>query len=604
MWAAFALVLWLVSNAIYRLTNRGLARNARMLQLRRYLMASLIVSVVPCVMQTSLTHPVVWLSLLVSLTWQTAYPLTYHLTNRRSSPDYDNHMDGAFGIYLFGWLTGLALSIPHATVVVAILEFLLLLLPLSLWVYYFACQGCIDVQGMKMLQETNHNEIIELFHYYHPLKVIGVAVAVLALGALCLWGNLLEPVGSEAGLVQHVVVWALTLFFTIYLWKLHHGLFVRTGLMMLYDTVRTYAENNRRYVSELEQRLAGLNVRPLAQATERPSTIILVIGESASRDYMSAVCPQDVDTTPWMRSMATDDAAHFLLFPHAYSCNVQTVPTLEKALTEYNQYDGGEFFSSCSIIDVAHKLGWRVHWYSNQGHLGAADTPITLVADTSEVAKWTKQELNKVQYDESLLDFLGEVSPDHCNLLVVHLKGSHFNFENRFPPSFRKWGTQGDDDNITNYKNSIRYTDSLLERLFDYGREHLNLQAMVYFSDHACTPDKHRCPNFGGYNDVRIPLFTWLSDEYQSLHPARTAALRAHRESPWTNDLAYELLCGIMDVESNHFNEKNSLASMDYRHTWDTLVTMDGRIRIADDPAHRGGSADEPQLNFHKLPKN
>ena len=65
-----------------------------------------------------------------------------------------------------------------------------------------------------------------------------------------------------------------------------------------------------------------------------------------------------------------------------------------------NQYDKSQKFSTaCSIVDIAHKLGWRVHWYSNQGHLGAADTPITIIAETSDVAKWTKQELGKVQYD-------------------------------------------------------------------------------------------------------------------------------------------------------------------------------------------------------------
>lgn len=581
---ALALTLWLVANAIYRLTNMGLARNARGLQLRRYLLASLCSTMPIAAMGACVFHPSVLFAMVVSLAWQVAYPLTYHLTNRHASPDYDNHIDGAFGIYVFGWLCGLVLAIPNAAVVVGVLEFALLLIPLFLWVYYVACKGCVDVAGMKMLQETHYNEVIEFLRSYHPLKVLAVALAVLAVGICCVLVNLASPIGiDDAHWVRRLVALGVTLFITVYLWKPRHGLFVRTGIMMLYDAVATYTRNNRRYAAELQQRMASLKVKPLAAPSAKPSTIIMVIGESASRDYMSAFAKVDVDTTPWMRRMREADGTHFLTFPHAYSCNVQTVPSLEKALTEYNQYDGGEFYTSCSIVDIAHKLGWRVHWYSNQGHLGAADTPITLVADTSEVAKWTKQELNKVQYDESLLEFLGEVDATHNNFLVVHLKGSHFNFENRFPSHFRKWGHEGDDDNITNYKNSIRYTDSILERIFEYGRTKLNLQAFVYFSDHACTPDKHRCPNFGGFNDVRIPLVVYLSDEYQTLHPARTEALKAHTASHWTNDLAYELMCGLMDVESNHFNEANSLASSAYRHTKDNVVAMDGRVRIADD---------------------
>ena len=72
--------------------------------------------------------------------------------------------------------------------------------------------------------------------------------------------------------------------------------------------------------------------------------------------------------------MAEADPAHFMLFPNAYSCALYTVATLEKALTEFNQYNGKNFNEACTVVDIAHALGYRVHWYSNQGHLGAFDT--------------------------------------------------------------------------------------------------------------------------------------------------------------------------------------------------------------------------------------
>ena len=95
---------------------------------------------------------------------------------------------------------------------------------------------------------------------------------------------------------------------------------------------------------------------------------------------------------------------------------------LSRALTEFNQYTDNNFYSSCSIIDIAHKLGFKVHWYSNQGHLGCSDTPVTLIANTADISKWTKQELNKIQYDESLLTYLDEVDPTINNFVVLHLK--------------------------------------------------------------------------------------------------------------------------------------------------------------------------------------
>lgn len=579
---AGGLLMWAVAFAIYMLCNKGLSHIARGQQFRRYMLASACAMVPAVATRLDLMQPAVLMALATSVAWMVTYPLLYHLTNRRSATGYDHQIDIAFGIYMFGMLTGLLAILPSPAAVWPA-EYLLIMVPLAHWVYYIVCKSCINVSGMKMLQETHYNEIIEFLRSYHPLKVAAVAVAVAAVGAVCMAANVCSGFhGGTGGIPQRIVAAAATLFMAVYMFKPGHGLFVRTGLCGLYKAVKEYVRSNSSYAADVQKRMAGLEAGLLRAAGDRPSTVMLVIGESASRDFMSAFTDMPVDTTPWMRAMK-EDREHCILFPNAYSCDVQTVPTLEKALTECNQYDGGQFHTSCSIVDVAHKLGWRVHWYSNQGHLGAADTPITLVAETADVAKWTNQELNRVQYDESLIEFLDEVDPTVNNLVVLHLKGSHFNFENRFPKAMRQWGKDGDDDDIVSYNNSIYYTDTVMRRFFDYGRSRLNMQAMIYFSDHGCVPDRHRLPNFGGFGDTRIPLMVWMADGYIEKHPDRAGALRANSGRYWTNDLAYDLVCGIMDIRSNRFNEYNSLASRGYRYTRDMLFTMSGQIRISDD---------------------
>ena len=136
---------------------------------------------------------------------------------------------------------------------------------------------------------------------------------------------------------------------------------------------------------------------------------------------------------------------------------------------------------------------------------------------------------------------------------------------------------------MVNYLNSIHYTDSILRRIHGYGRERLNLDAMVYFSDHATIPDRTRTPGFMGFGMTRIPLFVWLSDRYRQLHPQRDSALRNNAHRYFTNDLAYELMCGVFDVASDNYDETNSLASDKYKYTRDMLLTYDGTVRIADD---------------------
>ncbi len=576
------LLLWGGGYAVYMSCNRGLAPNARLQQFLRYMVGALVAVLPLAVMWCSPWQPALLLSLGVSASWMVSYPLLYHLTNRKVSPDYDNQIDISFGIYLFGWLSSLFLLLPVAGYGWGVLLFLLFMPMVVLWVYYITCHVVLDESGMKMLQETDYNEVIEFLHSYSAWRILTTALAVLLLAAGCIYtAGSFRPVFAEPAWWQQVIVGGLLVFSTIYMWKPSHGLFVRCGLSRLYQVVKEYVENNSHYISNREQRMTSLDVetpRPL----NTPHTIIMVIGESASRDYMSAFVTLNEDTTPWMRCLS-EDKAHCVLFPHAYSCDIQTVPTLEKVLTEYNQYDGGQFYTSCSVVDIAEKAGYHIHWYSNQGHLGAADTPITLVANSAHVAKWTEQVLNKTQYDESLIDFLSEVDPKEKNFVVLHLMGSHFNYENRFTEETRQWGEPGNHDRILNYKNSLYYTDTVLRHVFEYGREHLNLQGMVYFSDHGDIPDRHRMPNFSGFLDTRIPLMVWLGKEYVALRPDRLAALQNNSLRYWTNDLLYELMCGIFDIKSNHYREDNSLASDQYRFTLEQLTAMNGRFNISID---------------------
>lgn len=587
-----ALAVFLYSCLIYLRCNRGMARNARGQQTRRFFFATVAAFAPLAVSGNSVLQPQLLLALFVALTWMTTYPLLYHLTNRKSSPDYENYMDIAFGLYTFGWLSGIILLTQHflpgnrwMLSLLSIVELLLLIIAVFQIVYYLIYKVCMDANGMKILQETHWNEIIEFSKSFTFIQNLGMILPVVAVTAACFLVNFQHVDIDQLTVPQVVMIAALTIFYLYYTWKPRHSVFSRTGIAELFAVVKEYVENNHRYTNHMEQRISDLIITPLSTppADLPPHTIFMVIGESACRDYMSAFHPEmKEDTTPWLRQSA-EDQQHFLLFPNTYSCAMQTVPTLEKALTEYNQYNGKAFYESCSIVDVARKLGYRIHWYSNQGHLGSFDTPITLVAETSDVAKWTKQELGKVQYDESLIDFLDEVDPGKNNFVVLHLKGSHFNFMSRYPQAFTRWGTPGVQDNVVNYKNSICYTDSILQQFFEYGKTRLNLQAMLYFSDHATEPGRRRKPNFEGFQMTRIPMFAYFSDEYIRLHPNRVSALQKNREKYFTNDLVYDLMCGIFDIQSNHFDESASLASNQYRFTRDMLLTYEGQKHIAED---------------------
>ena len=581
-----ALVLYLFSYIYYLKISHGLGNKATYLQMRRFVPCALLAVLPTALAQFPLTSPLFIIPTIIAVLWILTYPTLYFISNHKVSSDFEFHFEAVFGLYFIAWISSLGilaqqvsyLAIP-AAIFLSVAELVMLAIPVAQLIYYGLYKACINENGMEMIQETHYNEIIE---YIKSLPLIlnlstflgGILITVLTFSLNYKHLFLKAPVDN----ISLITLIAITVFLTIYLWKKKKGVFIRTAIVEFYLDVKEYLASNLQYAQNMQERINKLEVTSLNKNC-KPHTILLVIGESASRDYMQAFNKDyPYPTTPWLSEVAK--SKNFILFPNAFSTIPNTVYAVSRAMTEINQYNDKKFYESCSIIDVAHKLGYKVHWYSNQGHLGCADTPVTLMANTADVAKWTKQKLNQVQYDESLLDYLQELDPSKNNFLVVHLKGSHFNFLNRYPESFTKFGTPGKYELELNYANSIAYTDYVLEKIFNYAKDKLNLQAMIYFSDHATVPNKRRSPNFEGLGNVRIPLFTYFTDEYIAEHQNTYDTLKKHENYYWTNDLAYELLCSILNIKSNCFDEGNSLASEKFKYKPEDLKTDGGRSII------------------------
>ena len=581
-----AVVFYLFSYIYYLKISHGLGNKATYLQLRRFIPCA-ILSVLPAALAgLPLTSPLFVIPTIIAILWIVTYPTLYFISNHKVSSDFEFHFEAVFGLYFIAWISSLGiimqqiswLAIP-ATILITVAELIMLSIPVAQLIYYGLYKACINENGMEMIQETHYNEIIEFIKSMPLVLNIVTFLGSICVTAAALFVNYQEMIiQKNTPIVNLAIIAAIAIFLSTYLWKKRHGVFIRTAIVEFYLDVKEYLATNLQYSQNMQERISKLQVTPLTK-DDKPHTILLVIGESESRDYMKAFNKEyKYNTTPWLDKMV--QSKNFILFPNAFSIYANTVIAVSNALTEINQYNDKKFYESCSVVDIAHAAGYKVHWYSNQGHLGCADTPVTLIANTADVAKFTKQELNQVQYDESLLPYLDELDPEKNNFLIVHLKGNHFNFLNRFPESFTKFGTPGKYDLEVNYADSIAYTDYILEQIFNHAKNKLNLQAMIYFSDHATVPDKRRSPNFEGLASVRIPFFTYFADEYIAQHKEVYDTLKMHENFYWTNDLAYELLCSILDVKSNRFDEANSLASEKFKYKREDLRTNCGQTKL------------------------
>ncbi len=583
-WLSFFVPVYILVCLFYCLVTVDLDKG---LQYRRFIPAS-IAFILPFI-YTSSTISCYVSHLLVALSYVVTAPLLNFLTFGASAVDLGFPYDVAFGLYIFPALVFVhciaskLVNFKISAAIATVLDMILFLPNVFQIAYYLKFEHVLTSNGTMVIYQTNVSEALE---YLRSLGVLEIVLAVLVPVILLVafykvnieLSKQLKALNIASSKYKYYALAVILLVVSSYsMTELYRKIYFNDLCVDTYN----YFKSIEKYENGREDLLKKIVVKPNTEKSAE--TIILIIGESATRNYMSAFTPMKDDTTPWLSKQK--NTKNFFLISNTYSCAWNTVPALEHALTSANFYNDINFNRSVSIIDVAKKAGYKTYWFSNQGTIGGSDTPITLVANTSDVKKWLCNEtsLDKVRFDEELVRYFDLVDPNENNFIVFHLMGSHIDYQNRYPKHFRKW--LGDDtDKVAAYKNSILYTDYVLEQIYNVAKDKLDLSAMVYFSDHGSDPNRKRNPDESGFIVLRIPMFMYVSDKYKEMHSNIYGVLNTNRNAYVSNDLVYDTVCGLFDITSNQYDERNSLTSNMYSYDKNNIKAGLGKKFAKDDP--------------------
>ena len=566
-------------------------------------------------------------NLLTGLAWCMTFILVYTWTYQK--PWFMSLIcyDFVIGTAIFLFLSSLEIffakifSARLSAIFLSALNFFCLLIPFVQAVYYCMFWHCLSPASLMSLYLTNWKESLNFIQ-----SNLGIFPTILIFSAIFFLLRLAykshkkfcdEVKSKKISSLQKISV----IFILIGTFSAMNYFIPQSSIALLWKDVTDYVAETQKFSQNYAERFSDLKIDPSqTSAAKTPGTIIFVIGESASRSYMHAFDKNfPFENTPWLDSKLSDDEkisrgknfdllvkihedfkqneknspkiyqtdGEFLIFQNAYASWSQTVPVLQRALTEQSQYNQKEFYNSISIIDAAKKSGYKTYWFSNQGRYGEYDSAITLVAKTADFSDWTDDAYDfSDKEDEILLKFFEKVNPAENNFIVFHLMGSHIYYNNRYPRSFKKWVTADGTGMMTSaaaYSNTILYTDFVLSKFFDYAKENLNLQAMIYFSDHGEDLQISHNPDVFSYEMVRIPFFIYLSPDYEKIFPEQTKILRSRKKEFFTNDMMYDTLCGIINAKSENYDSAQDFSSTNYRFNRENLTTMLGQRKISDD---------------------
>lgn len=264
----------------------------------------------------------------------------------------------------------------------------------------------------------------------------------------------------------------------------------------------------------------------LPSASLEDSVVVLVIGETTRSDRLG-ILGHDRNTTPWLAK-----EKHVAAF-RGWSCDTATKLSLLCMFVRPEGIIPGQGAAPDKILEdnvfsVYKHLGFGIELFAMQSEAGFySKVRPDLLKLREEIA--AQPENAERRLDDGLLvpevrDSLAR-HPKRPLLIVLHTKGSHAMYSQRYPANFAVWQPEclsSDDfckvsELLNAFDNSVLYIDHVLNELRNTLRGRKAL--MVFAPDHGESIDEnhhfHATPrHVAPPEQRRVPLVFWASDRW------------------------------------------------------------------------------------------
>jgi glucan phosphoethanolaminetransferase (alkaline phosphatase superfamily) len=457
-------------------------------------------------------------------------------------------------------------------------------IPLAYIIYYLNFNVKITKNVFFAISQTNFNESVEYINQFiSPLLLLSVLAFTITLGYFLIKQEQRESVTIERSLLVFVIIFSLG----------------TAKVMRSNNTLLAFAKNAARdYKKEIDlfkqaqKKMKNGDIKFEAKKTGVGETYIVVIGESLNKHHMG-IYGYKRKTTPLLSKHLQEE--NFLLFTNIYSNHTHTMPVLSLSLTEANQYNKKGYYESLSIVDVLKKADVETYWLTNQNLYGAWDNMVSIVAHSADHLIGINQSIGTTtefqKYDGDLINEVKKVlnKPTKKNRVIfVHLMGNHGAYDSRYPDGFSIYNDELKNKSINPYDNSVVYNDYVVNSILNELQNIQGVRGFIYMSDHADDVDNelgHNSAKFT-FDMTQIPFITWFSDEYINRYPSVFTTFKSHKKTLFSNDLFYDTLIGMFNVETDHYNKKYDLTNKNFSLNPNDALTLHGKIHYTDKNNH------------------
>lgn len=280
--------------------------------------------------------------------------------------------------------------------------------------------------------------------------------------------------------------------------------------------------------------------------------VVLVIGETARYDRFGLL-GHHRDTTPHLA------AEPDLVALAARSCDTATQLSLACMFVRPASVRPGEGLQPDTVTEhgvfsVYRRLGFRIDLFAMQGEAGFYNRTGADAYKLREMIAAQPENAGREVDDMLLVPELARAVAQHRaargaqpQLVILHTKGSHYQYSQRYPRSFARWGPEclhthaacSSEELFNAFDNSVLYTDQVLKSVRDTVRDRRAL--VIYVPDHGESIDErthfHATPRrLAPREQFMVPLVFWATGRFLAdpalAQPYRQLQARAAQLAP------------------------------------------------------------------------
>ena len=351
---------------------------------------------------------------------------------------------------------------------------------------------------------------------------------------------------------------------------------------------------NKLASKQVDKLVAGIKDVKVDSCTFRSNHIVFVIGESFNKHH-SQLYGYTHETTP--RQMELWRKGNLIPFSDVIAPYNLTSFVFKNIFSLHAVGDKGDWCDDPLFPELFRRAGYRVSFITNQFLPQAKEA----VYDFSGGFFLNNPILSKAQFDvrntklykydagvlrdyDQIVMNDREKNPDVPRLTILHLKGQHTNYHDRFPPNrkhfkesdYKKdWPKMSkrcrmllaDYDNATLYNDSImsevvkRFEDedAIIIYMSDHGEEAFGDGLELFGRNHSATIDFRLA-----HEEYEIPFWIWYSKKYAKSHPDIVRQVRQAASRPFMTDNISQVLVYLAGIQTPFYCDSYNVLSDNY----------------------------------------